>query len=345
MRDKIDQLRTETLAALRQASELAALDAVRVSVLGKKGSLTALLRGMAEVSPEERPAIGALVNEAKAEIEAALDENKTRIVREERARTAATERVDISLPGRTPPRGSLHPLTETLDEIVSIFERMGFVWEDGPEVETDWHNFGALNFPPDHPARDTQDTFFLENGLLMRTHTSPVQVRVMKRHKPPVRMLAPGWTYRNDAIDATHYPMFSQVEGLLVDKHVTLGDLKGVLRHFVHQFYGPDTKIRLRPSFFPFTEPSAELDISCFVCHGDGRVSAGVCPVCKGTGWKELLGSGMVDPAVFVQVGYDPEEVTGWAFGIGIERLALFRYKVDDIRLFFEGDLRFLRQF
>jgi phenylalanyl-tRNA synthetase alpha chain len=222
---------------------------------------------------------------------------------------------------------------------------MGFVWEDGPEVETDWHNFGALNFPPDHPARDAQDTFFLENGLLMRTHTSPVQVRVMQRHQPPVRMLAPGWTYRNDAIDATHYPMFSQVEGLLVDKHVTLGDLKGVLKYFVREFYGPETKIRMRPSFFPFTEPSAELDISCFVCHGSGELDHAVCPLCKGTGWKELLGSGMVDPAVFTAVGYDPEEVTGWAFGIGIERVALFRYKVDDIRLFFEGDLRFLRQF
>jgi len=345
MREQIEQIRQEAVAALSQAADLSALDAIRVGVLGKKGSLTAALRGMKDVSPEERPLIGQLVNEAKDAVEQAVELNKARIVRRQREREAATERVDVSLPGRKIARGSLHPLTETLDEISAIFEKMGFVWEDGPEVETDWHNFGALNFPPDHPARDEQDTLFLENGLLLRTHTSPVQVRVMQRHRPPVRMIAPGWTYRKDAIDATHYPMFSQVEGLLVDKNVTLGDLRGVLKFFVREFYGPQTEIRLRPSFFPFTEPSAELDIRCIACRGTGSRDGKVCPVCKGTGGKDLLGAGMVDPAVFQAGGYDPEEVTGFAFGMGIERIAMFRYAVDDIRLFFDGDLRFLRQF
>jgi len=345
MKERIEQIQQEALAALQAATDLPALDQVRVGVVGKKGSLTALLRGMKDVPADQRPLVGQMVNQAKQAIDEAVEAHKTRIVREQREKVAATERVDISLPGRRPPRGNTHPLTETLDEISAIFERMGFVWEDGPEVETDWHNFGALNFPPDHPARDEQDTFFMENGLLLRTHTSPVQVRVMQRHAPPVRMIAPGWTYRKDAIDATHYPMFSQVEGLLVDEHVTLGDLKGVLQAFVHEFYGPQTKIRLRPSFFPFTEPSAEMDISCFHCDGVGTRDGAMCPVCKGTGWKELLGAGMVDPAVFKAVGYDPEKYTGYAFGMGIERIAQARYGVDELRLFFEGDLRFFRQF
>lgn len=345
MQKDIEHIRDKALAALNEASDLSALDQVRVSVLGKKGSMTAVLRGMKDLSAEERPLAGKLVNQAKSAIEEAIEQNKERIVREERERAAAQEWVDVSLPGRRPARGSLHPLTETLDEISAIFERMGFIWEDGPEVEDDWHNFGALNFPPDHPARDEQDTLFLENGLLLRTHTSPVQIRVMQRHEPPVRMIAPGWTYRRDAIDATHYPMFSQVEGLLVDEHVTLADLKGVLQAFVHEFFGRDTSIRLRPSFFPFTEPSAEVDISCFACRGEGQLQGKLCPVCKGTGWKEVLGAGMVDPAVFEAVGYDPDKVTGYAFGMGIERIAMFRYEVEDIRLFFEGDLRFLRQF
>jgi phenylalanyl-tRNA synthetase alpha chain len=383
MQNRIDQIRREALAAIAAAHDAAALDAARVSALGKKGALTELLRGMGALSPEERPRVGQLVNECKAELERAIEAANERLVRETREQAARTERVDISLPGRRPARGSLHPLTETLEEIVRIFERLGFVWEDGPEVELAKFNFDELNFPPDHPARDMQDTIFVDAGdriqktedriqntedriqntedrtpegngsgnpqsdsqILLRTHTSPVQVRVMHRHKPPVRILAPGWVYRADAIDASHYPMFSQVEGLLVDKQVSLGDLKGVLIHFVHEFYGRDTKIRFRPSFFPFTEPSAELDISCFVCHGAGRVEAKVCPMCKGTGWKELLGCGMVDPAVYANVGYDPESVSGWAFGMGIERIAMFRHGVDDIRLFFEGDLRFLRQF
>ncbi|NLH50396.1 MAG: phenylalanine--tRNA ligase subunit alpha [Myxococcales bacterium] len=345
MQERIEQIRQAASAAIAGAVDLPALDAVRVAVLGKKGSLTELLRGMKDVSPEERPRIGQLVNECKAALETALDEGKQRIQAREREAALQTERVDISLPGRRPPHGSLHPLSETLDEIVRVFERMGFVWEDGPEVELGKYNFDLLNFPPDHPARDMQDTLFIGGDVLLRTHTSPVQVRVMQRHQPPVRMLAPGWVYRSDAIDASHYPMFSQVEGLLVDRQVTFGDLKGILNNFVREFFGADTKTRFRASFFPFTEPSAELDISCFVCGGDGRQGGGVCPVCKGTGWKEILGSGMVDPAVFAGAGYDPETVTGFAFGMGIERLAMFRYNVDDIRLFFEGDLRFLRQF
>ena len=345
MQERIKQLQEETLAALTAAHDLAALDRIRVAVLGKKGSLTELLRGMKDIPAAERPAFGLWVNSCKQQIETALEEHQTRIIREERERAAATERVDITLPGRRPPRGSLHPLTETLEEITGIFERMGFIWEDGPEVETGWYNFDALNFPPDHPARDMQDTLFINEEVLLRTHTSPVQIRVMLRHKPPVRMIAPGWVYRSDAIDASHNPMFSQVEGLLVDKHVTLGDLKGVLAQFCREFFGGQMKIRFRPSFFPFTEPSAELDIQCFVCNGQGQVRDRTCPVCKGTGWKELLGSGMVDPAVYGYVGYDPEEVTGYAFGMGIERIAMFRHSVDDMRLFFEGDMRFLRQF
>jgi len=335
----------ESLAAIGQAADAAALEAIRLAVLGKKGSLTQILRGMKDVPPEDRPLVGNLVNQCKAAVEQAIEEGKARLIADERARAARTERVDVSLPGRRRPRGHLHPLTETLEEVVRIFEKMGFVWEDGPEVETPWYNFDALNFPPDHPARDMQDTLFVNDNLLLRTHTSPVQIRVMQRHQPPVRMLAPGWVYRADAIDASHYPMFSQVEGLLVDEQVTFGDLKGMLAQFVHEFLGPQTKTRFRPAFFPFTEPSAELDVSCFVCEGRGKKGDAVCPVCKGTGWKEILGCGMVDPAVYQAVGYDPEAVTGFAFGMGIERIAMFRYGVDDLRLFFEGDLRFLRQF
>lgn len=345
MQEQIKQLKDRALAEIAVADDIAALENLRVAILGKKGSLTLILRGMKDVDADQRPIVGTLVNEAKSAVAAALDEGKARVVSRQRETALRTERVDITLPGRQPLRGSLHPLTETLEEIVRIFERMGFVWEDGPEVELPAYNFDALNFPPDHPARDEQDTLFVNDDLLLRTHTSPVQIRVMRRHGPPVRMLAPGWVYRADSIDATHSPMFSQVEGLLVDKQVSLGDLKGMLTEFVHQFYGSKTQVRFRPSFFPFTEPSAELDISCFRCGGSGQYQGRLCPVCKGTGWVEILGSGMVDPAVYEAVGYDPESVTGFAFGMGIERIAMFRYEVDDIRLFFEGDLRFLRQF
>ncbi len=345
MQELIKQIRDKALVQIEAAADLVSLDALRVSVLGKKGSLTQVLRGMKDVSTEERPLIGQRVNEAKAALAEALDAGKARIVHALRENALLTERVDVSLPGRRPRRGSLHPLTQTLDDIVAIFERMGFVWEDGPEVEKPWYNFDALNFPPDHPARDMQDTLFIGDDLVLRTHTSPVQIRVMQRHGPPVRMLAPGWVYRSDSIDATHSPMFSQVEGLLVDTDVTFADLKGVLLEFAHQFYGSKTKLRFRPSFFPFTEPSAEVDVTCWGCGGSGKQNGALCSVCKGTGWVEVLGAGMVDPAVFAAVGYDPEKVTGWAFGVGIERVAMARHDIDDIRLFFEGDLRFLRQF
>ncbi|MDP8222324.1 MAG: phenylalanine--tRNA ligase subunit alpha [Candidatus Lernaella stagnicola] len=345
MQKQIKQIQDQALTDIAAANDPDDLDGIRVSVLGKKGSLTQILRGMKDLSAEERPLVGKLVNLAKAAIEKALDEGKTRLVQQTRADAAKTERVDISLPGRRPLRGSLHPLTQTLEEIVHIFERMGFIWEDGPEVEKPWYNFDALNFPPDHPARDEHDTLFINNDLLLRTHTSPVQIRVMQRHQPPVRILAPGWVFRSDSIDATHSPMFSQVEGLLVDKHVSFADLKGMLDHFAKEFFGPKTRTRFRASFFPFTEPSAEVDVSCWGCGGSGEQKNGTCSVCKGTGWVELLGAGMVDPAVYEAVGYDPEEVTGWAFGIGIERVAMARYDIDNIRLLFEGDLRFLRQF
>jgi phenylalanyl-tRNA synthetase alpha chain len=345
MQDKIDQLKQQALDEIVAATDANQLDALRVAVLGKKGSLTSILRGVKDLPVEQRPQVGALVNQAKVAIEDALDSGKARLVRVQRENDAATQRVDISLPGRAPRRGSLHPLTQTLEEVVRIFEKMGFVWEDGPEVERPALNFDALNFPPDHPARDEQDTLFVNDDLLLRTHTSPVQIRVMQRHAPPVRMLAPGWVYRADSIDATHTPMFSQVEGLLVDEKVSLGDLKGTLDHFAKEFYGAQTRTRFRPSFFPFTEPSAEMDVSCWACGGVGRRDGRLCPVCKGTGWVEILGAGMVDPNVFKAAGYDPERVTGWAFGVGIERISMARYDIDDIRLFFEGDLRFLRQF
>ncbi|MDP8257000.1 MAG: phenylalanine--tRNA ligase subunit alpha [Candidatus Alcyoniella australis] len=347
---QIEELAAEAAGLIRDCTEGAALEALRLRYLGKRGEFTALLKGLKDVLPEDKPLIGKSLNLGKRRIEQALEQALGRIEQQREAAQRAAEVVDVTLPGRRPRRGSLHPLTQVLDEIVSIFENMGFVWEDGPEVESDWYNFKALNFPDDHPARDEQQTLFVDAGehygdVLLRTHTSPVQIRVMERQQPPVRMVCPGWVYRYDAIDATHYPMFSQVEGLLVDRDVTFGDLKGVLNEFVHRFYGSQTKTRFRPAFFPFTEPSAEVDISCFACSGSGVLGGKTCRLCQGTGWKEILGCGMVDPALYRNVGYDPDQYSGFAFGMGIERIAMFRYEVDDIKLFFEGDLRFLRQF
>jgi phenylalanyl-tRNA synthetase alpha chain len=300
--------------------------------------LTQLLRSLGSLSAEERPLVGAAANEAKRDLEALLEARLAAARARERQRERALTRSDLTVPGRRPDRGVRHPLVQVRDEIVGIFAALGFSVADGPEVESDYYNFEALNLPPDHPARDMQDTFYFSADTLLRTHTSPVQIRVMQAQRPPVRIVVPGRVYRRDA-DITHSPMFHQVEGLAVDREVSMADLKGTLELFARAMFGPDSRIRFRPSFFPFTEPSAEVDVLCFACGGGG------CRVCKQSGWLEILGSGMVHPQVLRNVGYDPEEVTGWAFGMGIERVAMLKYGVDDIRLFFENDLRFLRQF
>ena len=325
------------------------LEQLRIEFLGKKGRITLLSRGLKDVSPEDRPAVGKAINMAKGEVQKAFETASESLSNSKNAKRSSKSdvcEIDVTLPGRTRSLGSIHPINQVWREIEQIFAGMGFTIEEGPEIETEWYNFDALNFPLEHPARDLQDTLFVHGGLVMRTHTSPVQIRVMERQKPPVQMICPGWVYRNETIDATHSPMFSQIEGLMVDRDITFGDLKGVLNGFVKQFYGEKFKTRFRPHFFPFTEPSAEMDISCFACDGKGEHDDGhTCRVCKGTGWKEILGAGMVDVNVFKAIGYDPEKYTGFAFGLGIERIAMFRYGIDEIRHFFEGDLRFLSQF
>ena len=338
MREQLEQLRNEAIKAIAAVSGEEALQEIRVRFLGRKGELTALMKGLGALSPEERPLVGQLVNTVKEEVEACL-ENALKTTRE-RAKTQRlqSERIDVTLPGRSPANGAKHPITLVVEEVSDIFADLGFSVAEGPEIEHDWYNFEALNFPPEHPARDMQDTFFVENNLLLRTHTSPVQIRTMLKQKPPVRIIAPGTVYRCDS-DATHSPMFHQVEGLMVDKGITFGDLKGILTIFTNQLFGQKTGVRLRPSFFPFTEPSAEVDIACVICGGKG------CRVCKNSGWLEILGAGMVDPEVYRHVNYDAEEVSGFAFGMGIERIAMLKYGISDMRLLFENDVRFLRQF
>jgi phenylalanyl-tRNA synthetase alpha chain len=335
---RVEQIRARALAEIAAAGSTAALEQIRIRVLGRSGELTALLRGLGTVPAAERPRVGQAANRAKGEIETALDGRREALVREERRRARDAGWVDLTLPGRSALPGSTHPITRVQDEIIAIFEGLGFSVAEGPEVESDYYNFAALNFPDDHPARDMQDTFHLSPDTLLRTHTSPVQIRTMKAQRPPVRIICPGKVYRRDA-DITHSPMFYQVEGLAVDRHITMGDLKGTLDLFAREMFGSRSRIRFRPSFFPFTEPSAEVDVLCFLCGGDG------CRVCKQDGWLEILGSGMVHPNVLRNVGYEPEEVTGWAFGMGVERVAMLKYGIDDIRLFFENDLRFLGQF
>ncbi|MGH7363363.1 MAG: phenylalanine--tRNA ligase subunit alpha [Candidatus Methylomirabilales bacterium] len=332
----LDALEAEATAAVEAADE-GALEDLRVRYLGRRGSLTAILRGLPDLPPEARPVVGQRANAVKAAIEGALEARRLALRAAARVGLAA-DRLDSTLPGRPPMLGGLHPLTATLEDILEIFSSLGFAVAEGPEVELDYYNFEALNIPKDHPARDMQDTFYITDEVLLRTHTSPVQVRVMEAQPPPVRVVVPGKVYRRDA-DVTHSPMFHQVEGLLVDEGVTFADLKGTLTAFVRLFFGEATRLRFRPSFFPFTEPSAEVDISCVICRGAG------CRVCSQGGWLEILGAGMVDPEVFRFVGYDSERFTGFAFGMGVERIAMLRYGIDDIRLFFENDLRFLEQF
>ncbi len=328
--------------AIEAAADAAQLEEARVRFLGRSGDITLVLRGLGQVDPGERPELGRRANEARVEIEALLSERAARLEEAELDRRLEAERVDITLPGTVPLPGTLHPLTLTLAEIERIFTSMGFEVAEGPDVETDWYNFQALNIPRDHPARDMQASFYFTDDVLLRTHTSPVQMRYMRAHTPelPVKIIAPGRVYRRDD-DATHSPAFHQVESLVIDRGITMGDLKGVLDVFAREMFGPKTRTRFRPSYFPFTEPSAEVDVQCFACRGNNAD----CRICKGTGWIEIGGSGMVHPNVLEAVGYDAYDVTGFAFGMGLSRMAMLKYGVTDLRLFYENDLRFLQQF
>lgn len=339
MKEKLQQIKETVEDVLTKASDLDTLENIRIKYLGKKGELTAVLKGMGKLSPEERPVIGALANEIRSFLENEIDHKKSELSAKLQEIKLKKEVIDVTMPGRCQQTGKLHPLTKVMDEIKNTFIGMGFSIAEGPEVEYDYYNFEALNIPKNHPARDTQDTFYIEDNIVLRTQTSPMQVRVMEQQKPPIRIIAPGRVYRSDAVDATHSPVFHQIEGLVVDKGVTMADLKGTLETFVKSLYGEQTKVRFRPHHFPFTEPSAELDVSCFVCGGEG------CRVCKGEGWIEILGCGMVHPKVLANCGIDPEIYSGFAFGMGLERVAMRRYDIDDLRLFFENDLRFLNQF
>ena len=335
---RVDSLAEEARAAIARASTSADLEQLRVRYLGRQGRLTLLLRSLGTLPARERPLVGAAANEAKRELEALLDLRLGETREAERRQERVRQRLDLTLPGRRPPLGARHPLTRVQDEIIAIFLGLGFAVAEGPEVEDDYHNFEALNIPRDHPARDMQDTFYLSEDILLRTHTSPVQIRTMQTQRPPVRIICPGRVYRRDA-DITHSPMFHQVEGLAVDRNVSMADLKGTLELFARELFGLRSKIRFRPSFFPFTEPSAEVDVLCFRCGGNG------CRVCKQSGWLEILGSGMVHPTVLENGGYDPRRYTGFAFGMGPERQFMLRHKINDIRYFWGNDARFLEQF
>jgi len=331
----IEQIYSDALEELSSALDKDAVRSLSTKYLGRKGVVTRFLRNISGLPAEDRPEAGKRANEVKKALEARIDEALKSI---ETAGKAVLDQIDVSLPGRPAQVGSLHPISQVAREICDIFVRLGFDVAEGPEVETDWYNFEALNFPRDHPARDMQDTFFISEDLVLRTHTSPMQIRLMEKTSPPVSIIVPGKVYRCDS-DLTHTPMFHQVEGLMVGDGISFGDLKGILTTFVHRMFDEQTRLRFRPSFFPFTEPSAEVDILCVMCRGDG------CRVCSGSGWLEILGSGMVHPALYENVGYDADRYTGFAFGMGVERIAMLKYGIDDIRTFFENDYRFLRQF
>lgn len=344
LQDELEKLIKESQSAIDRAGTLKELEEVRVKLLGRKGGLTQLLKNIGQLPAEERPVAGQLANEVRKSIEDALAGRSDEIGRSERDGRLEREAVDITLPGRKPPLGRAHVLTAVIEEITDIFLELGYMVAEGPEAELDYYNFEALNMPPDHPARSLQDTFYLQTDhkgeeTLLRTHTSPVQIRVMQKKPPPVYIICPGRVFRRDVADPSHSPIFHQVEGLVVDENITFADLRGTLEEFVHRMFGPDRKVRLRPHFFAFTEPSAEVDVSCIGCDGSG------CRLCGGNGWLEILGCGMVDPNVFANVGYDPEKHIGFAFGMGVERIAMLKYGIGDIRTFFENDLRFLRQF
>ena len=338
MIEDLQKLEKDALAELAAAAQEDQILGIRTKYLGRKGLLTGLLRNIAQVSKAEKPLFGKRCNEVKELLNTRIEEALQRQTRQKKDDILIKEKIDVTLPGRSVKYGRTHPVIQIRGEICSIFASFGFSVVEGPEVELDYYNFEALNIPKDHPARDMQDTFYIEENIVLRTHTSPVQVRVMEKVKPPVRILSPGRVYRRDS-DVSHTPMFHQIEGLLVDKGISFGDLKGILTAFLKKVFGEDTTLRFRPSFFPFTEPSAEVDIRCVICKGRG------CRVCGQSGWLEILGSGMVDPAVFKNVGYNSEEYSGFAFGLGLERIAMLKYGISDIRLFFENDIRFLKQF
>lgn len=338
MQDELKTIEDEALSELKAVANSADLEELRIKYFGRKGLLSTVMRGMGKLSAAERPVIGKLANEVRQNLTRAFEGVGEKLARQERENQLAMEAIDFTLPGRRPQLGVKHPITQTLERIQQIFRGMGFHVADGPEIEHEYYNFDALNTPADHPARDLQDTLYITDGVLLRTHTSPVQVRFMEKHAPPVRIIVPGKAYRLD-YDVSHTPTFHQVEGLLVDYRVTFSELKGVLQSFARQMFGDQTDMRFRPHFFPFTEPSAEVDISCTVCSGKG------CRTCSGTGWLEILGAGAVDPNVFEYARYKPDEVTGFAFGMGVERIASIRYGIPDIRALYENDLRFLRQF
>ncbi len=335
MNEIIEKIRSEFFSAIENVKDSADLENVRVKFLGRKGLISTSFERIAELPKDQRPLFGKALNELKKELESTYDS----LLKKFKEQSAGKRKLDLTLPGRKPFAGRKHPLLKVADEIKQIFTSLGFTIEDGPEVETDFYNFEALNIPKTHPARDMQDTLYITDEILLRTHTSPVQIRVMQRQKPPIQMIAPGRVYRRDTPDASHSPFFHQVEGLVVDQNITFADLKGVIQAFAHRMFGPDIQVRFRPSFFPFTEPSAEYDFSCVFCKGKG------CRVCKNTGWMEISGAGMVHPNVFKAAGIDPEKYTGYAFGMGIDRIAMIKYAIDDIRIFFENDIRFLNQF
>ena len=339
MKEKIAEIHELVSSELSQVDGMQALDALRVKVLGKKGELTALLRGMGQLAPEERPAAGQLINEAREKFTAMLDERLAAIKARDREEALKRETIDVTQPTPLPELGSEHPMNVTLQALVDCFAGMGFEVVEGPEIELDHYNFELLNIPKNHPARDAQDTFYIDDNIVLRTHTSPVQARTMLTRKPPIRIICPGRVYRADELDATHSPVFHQLEGLVIDKDVTMADLRGTLNAFAERLYGKGITTRFRPSFFPFTEPSAEVDLTCMACHGEG------CRVCKGTGWIEVLGCGMVNPKVLDMCGIDSSVYSGFAFGIGLERITMMKYNVPDLRLLYEGDMRFLGQF
>lgn len=339
MKQELEAIRQKAEQGLRAAKDRQTLENLRVNYLGKKGEITAILKQMGKLPAQERPAVGQLANEVRSFIENEITARAAEIKEAETAARLKKETVDVTLPGKRRALGSKHPLSLELDEIKEIFIGMGFDIVSGPEVEYDYYNFEALNIPKDHPARDTQDTFYINDKILLRTQTSPVQVRVMEKQKPPIRIISPGRVYRSDAVDATHSPMFHQIEGLVVDRGITFANLKGTLEVIIKRMYGEDSVVRFRPHHFPFTEPSAEVDVQCFNCHGEG------CRLCKGEGWIEILGCGMVHPKVLSNCGIDPQEYSGFAFGMGLERLVMRKYSIDDMRLFYENDVRFLNQF
>ena len=345
MKERLESIKQEAIKQIQASDVPEKLNDVRVKFLGKKGELTAVLKGMKDVAPEERPKVGQLVNETRAAIEELLDETKKKMdaaIREEKLKQ---EVIDVTLPSKKNTVGHRHPNTIALEEVERIFIGMGYEVVEGPEVEYDLYNFEKLNIPADHPAKDEQDTFYINKDIVLRTQTSPVQARVIEQGKLPIRMIAPGRVFRSDEVDATHSPSFHQIEGLVVDKNITFADLKGTLEEFAKQLFGPETKTKFRPHHFPFTEPSAEVDVSCFKCGGSGEIEGHSCRFCKGSGWIEILGCGMVHPHVFEMCGIDPEEYTGFAFGVGLERIALLKYEIDDMRELYKNDIRFLKQF